>query len=233
MNMINQIRERATDIVKFDGMNTFINPYSYYSLRRTPDIISCFDRIYFDGSLAVVVFSFLFKRKLVRRSFDFTSVANDFFKFANERSLRIAVIGSTEESITKFTDFLRSEYKNIQIIYYRNGYFSDSERIDVINKLVGMDFDFLLVGMGTPYQEQFLGVYKEMGGAASAFTCGGFIHQTASVENGVYYPNFFNTYNLRWLYRIIDEPKLAKRYFIQYPLSIFYIMYDYIKTLKK
>ena len=88
--------------------------------------------------------------------------------------------------------------------------------------------------MGTPFQEQFLVDLKNLGWIGAGYTCGGFIHQTAA--NIKYYPEFFNTYNLRWLYRMIDEPKLIKRYLILYPKSTFlfffdFIIYKFLKTL--
>ena len=59
------------------------------------------------------------------------------------------------------------------------------------------------------------------------YTCGGFLHQTANHIQ--YYPHWINRLGLRAFYRIYDEPKLFKRYFIDYPFAICIIIYDLIK----
>lgn len=81
--------------------------------------------------------------------------------------------------------------------------------------------------MGTPAQDIFLKELNEIGWDGIAFTCGGFIHQVASGKLN-YYPEIINKLNLRWLYRIYDEPKLFKRFFCYYPLSMLLFLYDYL-----
>ena len=81
--------------------------------------------------------------------------------------------------------------------------------------------------MGTPLQEQFLLSLQASGWSGKGYTCGGFLHQTASQIN--YYPYWINRLGLRAFYRMYDEPKLVKRYFIDYPKAIVIIFYDLIK----
>ncbi|MEC7527357.1 MAG: glycosyltransferase, partial [Bacteroidota bacterium] len=60
----------------------------------------------------------------------------------------------------------------------------------------------------------------------------GFLHQ--SFQNTDYYPNWVNKLNVRWLYRIYNEPKLIKRYTIDYSWFLVVFMYDWIKyTISK
>jgi N-acetylglucosaminyldiphosphoundecaprenol N-acetyl-beta-D-mannosaminyltransferase len=102
------------------------------------------------------------------------------------------------------------------------------EQEEVQHEIVKLDPDFLVIGMGTPLQESFLSNIKSLGWGGVGFTCGGFIHQTASGLN--YYPKWINKLNLRWLYRIWDEPRLLTRYLIQYPRFVVLFIYDLISA---
>jgi N-acetylglucosaminyldiphosphoundecaprenol N-acetyl-beta-D-mannosaminyltransferase len=85
--------------------------------------------------------------------------------------------------------------------------------------------------MGTPLQEEFLLEVHLKSETIIGFTCGGFIHQTAKGIN--YYPKWINKFNLRWLFRIFDEPKLFERYFVKYPKSLILLFYDIAKKNSK
>ena len=110
----------------------------------------------------------------------------------------------------------------------RHGYFSqDDDRSVVIKKIFQLDPDYVICGMGTPLQEYFLLDLKKEGWKGEGFTCGGFFHQTAN--RIIYYPEWINRFGLRSFYRMYDEPKLIKRYFIDYPKAVVFILYDLVR----
>ena len=112
----------------------------------------------------------------------------------------------------------------LNVLRYRDGYFSDKEREDELDLLIKDNPDIVIVGMGTPLQEFFLRDLRELGWQGTGFTCGGYLHQSS---NGIdYYPKLIDKLNLRWLYRIYDEPKLFKRYTVDYSKFIFLFAYD-------
>lgn len=122
-------------------------------------------------------------------------------------------------------EVLSAAYPNLSIAGLRNGFFSSGEeRQAAIQRILELNPDYLIVGMGTPLQEKFLVEVKEMGWRGIGFTCGGFIHQTAKGLN--YYPRWMDWLHLRWLFRIWDEPKLLSRYLLQYPRFVGLFMYD-------
>ena len=212
---------------KFDlqecGIYTFINPYSYMLLRKSK-VLDQFDKIFVDG-ISLVKLLHVFGIRTVRRSFDMTSLAPLVFETSISKNLTIYFLGSTQEDIENFIGTIRKTYPKLNIIGYRNGYFEDEEeRTRTISDLLEKSPDVVIAGMGTPYQENFLIDLKKVGWNGKGFTCGGFIHQTAKEID--YYPSFFDKNNLRWFYRMIDEPKLIKRYFLQYPVSICLLLLD-------
>lgn len=210
-----------------NGYFTFLNFYSYYIYRKSPEEYCFFSNIYCDGIL-LQKFLKLANVNTVRQSFDMTSVAPIIFNHVKKNEKKLLVVGSEEKNVQIFVEKIKSAYC-IERMEYRNGYFkNDKERDFFLQKILKINPDFIIVGMGTPAQDRFLFELHELGWEGGAYTCGGFIHQVASGKLN-YYPEIFNKLNLRWLYRMYDEPKLIKRYFGYYPLSAMLFLWDLLR----
>ena len=156
-----------------------------------------------------------------------TSLAPKVFKEASQNDLSIFIIGTRPEIIDNAIKNIKLMFPNLHIIGYRHGYFkNDMERQRVLYQIRQLNPDLVICGMGTVLQEKFLTDLNKEGWKGTGYTCGGFLHQTA--KNATYYPNWADKYHLRWLYRLIDEPYLWKRYFLIYPLAMFFLFYDFI-----
>ena len=159
---------------------------------------------------------------------DMTSLAPVLFNLATNEGKSIFFMGSKESEIGQFIDVLKVKFPDVPVKGFRSGYFvSEEEYHTCLEELAAEKPDILVCGMGTPKQEQVLIDLKSKGWDGMGITCGGFIHQTASSFD--YYPRLFQKLNIRWVYRIIDEPKLFRRYFIDYPLAFLIIMKDIIR----
>lgn len=204
-------------------LNSFVNPYSYILRRKGYTGI---DHWYVDGQFAVWFLN-LFGFNVKRRSFDMTSLAPEVFGFCEDNVKSIVFVGASAEDVGEFVNVVREEYPKLNILFYRNGFFqSQSDIEDTQLRIINEDPDFVICGMGAGKQEDFLIKLRENGWSGTGYTCGGFIHQTASA--GIrYYPAWADKLHLRWLYRMIDEPKLIKRYFKYYPIFPFFLIYDF------
>lgn len=201
------------------GLTSFINPYSLLVLKDHPELADGIDYWYADGISLVNVINKNLNKEIERYSFDDTSLAPIVFDFARTNSLRIAVIGTKEEFIHDAVANIKNKY-NVDIAYHRNGYFSsETDRNTCFKEIKNNNIDIVICGMGTPHQEKFLIDLIKADWNGYGFTCGGYLHQMAKKED--YYPEFFNKHNIRWVYRIIDEPKLIRRYCIDYPTFFF------------
>lgn len=210
------------------GITSFVNPFSMFKLQEEELIANHIDYWYVDGSLLVNMFNVLFRKHYRRFSFDDTSLAPIVFRYAKENKLKVAIIGTKEEYIGAAIDNIEKKH-GIEVTYYRNGYFgSKEEKIACYNQIIDNRIDIVICGMGTPYQEEFLIKLMDCGWSGYGFTCGGYLHQTA--QKADYYPPIFDKLNIRWMYRIIDEPKLVKRYFVLYPIFVVKFL---LFTLKK
>lgn len=191
---------------------SFLNPVSYLDAIEHKELFAKLDGVFADGSLLVAAILLLYGRKVIRRSFDMTSVAPKLFDCACRENKSIYIVASTSEAVEKAVGIIREHYQGINICGFRNGYFSDeSEERNTIKDIVKMNSDFLIIGMGAIRQEEFLVRVKNAGYQGTGFTCGGFIHQLAMNEIN-YYPKWIDKYNLRFLYRMYKEPHTRMRY---------------------
>ena len=233
LNLYQTIRDkigRTSDYMEGEII-TFINPYSYLVARKSTETFSKFDRVYVDGMVLLLLFRISGISNLKRFSFDYTSIGKEVLEYLNASQKSVYIIGTTSNNLEKAIKNIKEMYPSINLLDYRHGYFeSDGELETVIKNIVEINPTFVIAGMGSPYQEKFLVKLKEAGWNGTGFTCGGFLHQSA--KNVAYYPEWINKLSIRWMYRIWDEPKLVKRYFVWYPISVVMLLKD-IVTLNK
>lgn len=213
------------DNVTQGELHTFVNLYSYSVLRNYRHLIHSIDNILVDGQLLVFVLSALRVASLQRKSFDMTSLAQDVFSSAVQRKDTVFLVGTKPSVINLAVNNIIDRFPGLDVSGFHHGYLDNQEELSgVIAEIVAKSPKIVVVGMGTPRQEQFLVSLREAGWNGTGYTCGGFFHQTATDID--YYPSWANKLNLRWLYRIYDEPKLANRYFLQYPWALCLIVFD-------
>lgn len=203
---INQIFETKGKIY------TYLNPVSYLTALDNKDLFGRMDGIFADGGLLVKAIKSLYGKQVTRRSFDMTSMAPELFSYAQEHGKTIYIVASKQEQVGAAVEIFRERYPKVKFAGYRNGYFSsESEMDDEAKRIVEVNPDFLIVGMGALMQEKFLLKVKNASFKGVGFTCGGFIHQTSKNEID-YYPAWVDKTNLRFVYRMWKEPHTRKRY---------------------
>lgn len=201
------------DILTVRGrVYTFLNPVSYLAAMDCPELFSRFDGIFADGSVLVAAVRMLYGKRVVRRSFDMTSLAPEVFAFAESRGESVCIVASRQGQVERAVAALGRRWPRLRFAGCRNGYFSSEEEMDEeAERIASLRPGFLIVGMGTPAQEAFLLKAREAGFGGIGFTCGGFIHQTAGGAAD-YYPAWADRLNLRFLYRMCRERHTRKRY---------------------
>lgn len=195
-------------------IHTCVNPYSYHIVRKYRNLYGEMDGLFVDGMTMCWWLRLLWGKKIPRLSFDMSGMAVDLFARLNHTDSKetIFFLGAKQEEVERSVEQIKASFPNIKVAGSRNGYFSnDNERNEIIGNLVSLNPSFVIVGMGSPLQEQFVLDLKHAGYKGIAFTCGGFLHQTANRIN--YYPDWVNHYNLRAFYRLTHEKGLAKRLF--------------------
>lgn len=197
---------------------SFINPYSLGVVCQSLTASECQKIKFLADGIAIVIYARLFKKKSIKRtSFDDTSLAPIVFQYACHNNLSIALIGGTQENIRQAKSLLENKYPGLRILFSESGYFANQDAYQsCLDKVVSADI--LIVGMGAGKQEHVLLDARAKGWQGTGFTCGGYLDQIVQARGDEYYPRLLNKLHLRWLYRLLKEPRrLSKRYFKDYP----------------
>ena len=207
---------------------TYVNNTNYLKIRKLDT--QHITHIGVDGIFFKIIFNIFSKYKKVERtSFDFTSNAPEFFQEFIKNNSKVCFIGGTVREIEDFKKIIVSKYSFFNRSGFYSGYISEigfknwDEYLQSINL---SKYDVFVLGLGAPLQEKIINLIHNLNDKPSTITCGGFLSQCAVSNDLIYYPNLINKLNLRWLYRIFSEAHVLRRFILDYPPSIFIIIYD-------
>lgn len=197
---------------------SFVNPFSYIELLKSPDLIDSVDSFFTDGALLKVFHNSFYKTKKVERlSFDFSSIAHDVFTWCQDKNKKVAFVGAEPAEIEAAVNNIKKLYPALTIVYNHDGYVKEKAICEKVKQnIVDSKAEVLICGMGTPLQEAFLIEFKQRkSNLQLGFTCGGFLTQT-SIKPDYYHPLIKKT-GLRWLQRMIMHSHVRNRVFKEYP----------------
>lgn len=135
-----------------------------------------------------------------------------------ENNFKVAFLGATQEVIEQLQVELKLKYPQINIVFARNGYFSDSDMPEITDKLKESNPDLLLVALGAPRQEYIISKYRESLPSTVMIGVGGSFDVWAKKVKRA--PVIFIMFGLEWLYRLIKQPSRFSRMFPSLPLFI-------------
>ena len=119
------------------------------------------------------------------------------------------LVGGKQQIINETVEKLRSEYENIRIVGYRNGYIkTDDEKRRLIDDILEKKPDVVFVAMGSPKQELLMEEIQQRHRAIFQGLGGSFDVYTDHVQRA---PKWWVEHNLEFAYRLIKEPKRVKR----------------------
>ena len=198
---------------------SFVNPFSYKILTHKSELIKSIDYFFSDGALLCTLTNLRRRKKIDRVSFDFTSIANEVFSFASSENKAVALIGGSKQEIADASEYILGRYPNLNLIYFRDGYFSQDEFQSVIHEIDKNNVDIVIAGMGTPLQDDFIAsIKKQSKSVYLSFTCGGFLTQTSL--KGDYYHPVIKKLGLRWLQRCFMHKHVRSRLLKDYPIFL-------------
>lgn len=128
----------------------------------------------------------------------------------------VAIVGAKEDIITKAVNNLKEEIKDINIVYYHNGYFDDNNYI--YNELLNKNPRLILVALGSPKQEFFIYNAKKILSPCLMVGIGGSLDVWSGEVKRA--PQIWQKLGLEWLYRTISQPERFKRIFPTLPLFL-------------
>jgi N-acetylglucosaminyldiphosphoundecaprenol N-acetyl-beta-D-mannosaminyltransferase len=194
---------------------SFVNPAAWAIHRREADyvgILRNFDLVLPDGIGVAWALRRLDNPKAGRFSFDASSLYLALFAALDSRRASVFVTGAGPGVAERAVERMRGEFPNIDYRGCCDGYV---ERERLRQTIKAADADVVLCGMGVPHQERFLLTLRDAGFGGIMISCGGFVDQLAAAQR--YYPAWIDKLELRWAWRIYQEPRrLWRRYFVDY-----------------
>lgn len=206
---------------------SFLNPYSYSIVCSNEQVIEGIDGWFVDGASLCYILRFFAGKKVTRASFDFSSIAGDIFDFCSKNGYSIGLVGGLEQEVFRTSQYLKKEYPKLDISYIHHGYFDVGLSQEMGREISLSGTDFLICGLGTPRQEEFVIEARKAAPKTVFFTCGGFISQTAM--KGDYYHPLVKLFGVRWLQRAIFEKHVRSRLLIEYPKFLFFYLLSFKK----
>lgn len=199
---------------------SFINPHAFH-LRLIDQAYSNtlwhFDLILPDGIGVVKALRWLNGVDVERQSFDATSLFHPVLNHLNLMKKSLCIVGGSPGTALCAQEKMRDLYPDVGYLGNLDGFRRFDEIIGWVRR---KNPDVVLVGMGSPIQESILLRLKLDGFSGLAFTCGGFLDQF--ILDSQYYPSIIDRLELRWLYRLMSEPRrLGRRYLVHYQTFVF------------
>jgi exopolysaccharide biosynthesis WecB/TagA/CpsF family protein len=130
---------------------------------------------------------------------------------AERNGLCFYFLGGREEDNARAVQWLKSRYPRLKIAGRHHGYFSEAEQDRIIGEVLAARPDVVWLGLGKPRQEFFaLALRERLAGVGWIKTCGGMFDYYSGRASRA--PRWMQQAGLEWLYRALQEPRLAWRY---------------------
>lgn len=134
-------------------------------------------------------------------------------KLAAQKGYKIYLFGAKEEVVTKVKAIFEERYPGIQIVGYRNGYFTEADEPQIVADMAASGADMMFVAFSSPKKEYWVHKYLGQLGIPFVMGVGGSFDVVAGVTDRA--PKWMQDHGLEWFYRFIQEPgRLWKRYIV-------------------
>ena len=173
-----------------------------------------FDFIPSDGMGPIKLNKLFGKPKSLRLSFDLSTMAGPVFRDMMAHDESLYVLGAKEGEVDKSVETIKKNFEGIKIAGFHHGYIKDCKD-EIVQEIIASGAKVVIIGMGAPMQDEMCVRLRDAGFVGTAYTCGGFIHQTQ--DTMVSFPAWTNKLGLRWLYRIFTQSGMLKRLIETYP----------------
>ena len=154
-------------------------------------------------------------------------------KVADEKGYKIYLFGAKEEVVSKVKDIFEKKYRNLQIVGYRNGYFTEEEEPQIVEDMAKSGADMMFVAFSSPKKEYWVSKYIGQLNIPFVMGVGGSFDVVAGVTKRA--PEWMRNHGMEWFYRFIQEPRrLWNRYMVgNWKFVIYTIRYKRAKNRNK
>ncbi len=135
-------------------------------------------------------------------------------------SKKVFLLGASPNSVQQAVETLRKNYPFVSVVGYHNGYFKNDQIKTIIQQINDSHAEILFIGMGAPYQEQFVSQNLSRLTPYVKLCIGGtFDVWAGSIKRS---PVWMQSIGLEWLFRLYKDPKRWKR-ILKIPVHLYRI----------
>jgi N-acetylglucosaminyldiphosphoundecaprenol N-acetyl-beta-D-mannosaminyltransferase len=226
VNLIDEIITKRKKIsISYANVNVILKYNKNKELRKNLD---SFSLIFSDGIGVYLASKILYGKKGLDFKITGTDLYYHILNLANEKKLKCFFFGGSIDAVNLLPGTLQNKFPNVQIsgILPRETDF----KMETIEKIRNSNADILFVGLGTPYQEEWIARYSDSINIPIQIAIGSGIEFISGAKKRA--PIVFCKLGLEWLYRVYLEPKrLWKRYVFGIPFFLFKITIFKVKLL--
>ena len=134
-------------------------------------------------------------------------------ELSNKKGYSVYFFVAKEEILQDMLKAFKQRYPDLDVVGYRNGYFSPEDEEKIQEDIKDKKPDFVFVGITSPKKEYIIQSFMDNGINAVFMGVGGsFDVLSGHIKRA---PLWMQKLNLEWLFRVANEPKrLFKRYFV-------------------
>lgn len=206
------------------------NLHSLYLYYRSPELRACYQRSHnmIDG-MPVVWLARLLGHAVTRRDrLTYVDFIWPLLTLAERRGWRVCHIGQAPEVQQRALDTVRARLPALELLGIP-GYFDHRPDSDGTREVLAQVQDFapqlLLVGLGSPLQEQWIHRNRAQLHAPAVLSCGACMEYVAGQVGTP--PRWMGRAGLEWSYRLWENPgRFAGRYLVE-PWGLLYSMLRY------
>ena len=191
-----------------------VNAAKIVNMRRNPllrESVLGSDVILADG-ISVVWASRILGRRLPERV-PGVDLMMGMLERSDKRGYRVYCLGATEEVSATVARRIAQDYPGVVLAGRQDGYFRPDEEAATAAKIKASNADILLVAMGPPKKEIFLGKWADKLNVPVCHGVGGAFDVMAGKVKRA--PAIWQRLGMEWLYRIVQEPRrMWRRYLV-------------------
>lgn len=122
---------------------------------------------------------------------------------------KVMLIGAAPPVVAETFRLLKNKHPNNEWVGFHHGYYGLSDRESVIEKIVGFSPDLVLVGMGSPKQDELLAqLRRRLPGGIGIGVGGVFDVYSGKFKRA---PVWVQRIGMEWAFRVLQDPKRITR----------------------
>ena len=158
-----------------------------------------------------------------------------FMRLVEESSVRgykIYLFGAREEVVKRVKEVFEEKYPSLQIVGYRNGYFTKEEEPEIVKNMAASGADMMFVAFSSPQKEYWIRRHLKELNIPFVMGVGGSFDVIAGATKRA--PLWMQKCGLEWFYRFMQEPcRLWNRYMVGNISFMMYLLRYKLKVMFK